>query len=389
MTSEDHILGHLRGCLDELTTFLVDLATMESPSSDPASQAPVFERVGGALECLGMQVRRPGSGRGGGQLCARPRDRGRGGPVQLLVGHVDTVWPHGTLESMPVVVEDGVLRGPGTYDMKAGVTQIVFALRALRETGHVPEVAPVVFLNSDEEIGSRESTDRLRRLARVANRAFVLEPSLEPGGRLKTTRKGIGRFTVTVKGRAAHAGLDPGGGASAILELSHQIQRLFALNDPDAGVSVNVGLIDGGLGVNVIAPESRAQVDVRVPTTADAERITAAILGLTPVNPEVRLEVSGGIGRPPMEPTPRNRLLWESARSLGERIGVALEEGAAGGGSDGNTTSQFTATLDGLGAVGDGAHASHEHVRLEALVERTALLALLLLSPPLPGAGTG
>jgi glutamate carboxypeptidase len=213
------------------------------------------------------------------------------------------------------------------------------------------------------------------------NRVFVLEPSLGPDGRLKTARKGVGRFTVKVKGRAAHAGLDPEKGASAILELAHVVQALFALNDAERGVTVNVGTIEGGLRPNVVAPESTAVIDVRVRTQADAERIEQAIHGLEPSVPGVELEIDGRIGRPALEPTPRNRQLWHLAKGLADELEMDLGEGLAGGGSDGNTTSQVTATLVGLGPVGDGAHASHEFLYLDETLERTALLALLLLAP--------
>jgi len=284
---------------------------------------------------------------------------------------------------MPFSVDGNIVRGPGVYDMKGGITQIIFALEAISHFGLQPCVVPIVFANSDEEIGSRESTRHISRLARMMNRVFVLEPSLGPDGRLKTTRKGVGRFTVKVKGKAAHAGLDPTQGASAILELSHVVQALFALNDHDAGVTVNVGNIEGGLRPNVIAPESSAIVDVRVQTRADADRIEKVIHDLKPSVPGTELEIDGRIGRPALEPTPRNRKLWHLAEKLSGQIGLDLKEGLAGGGSDGNTTSLFTATLDGLGPVGDGAHAPHEFLYVEETLERTALLTLLLLAPPL------
>jgi glutamate carboxypeptidase len=200
---------------------------------------------------------------------------------------------------------------------------------------------------------------------------------------LKTARKGIGRFTVTVAGEAAHAGLDPGAGASAILELSHVIQELFSLNDFDKGITVNVGTIDGGLRPNVVAPSSKAVVDVRVASREDAERIESAIANLQPATAGTSLHIDGGFGRPAMERTPANRQLWRLACRLGEELGLELEEGLAGGGSDGNFTSLHTATLDGMGAVGDGAHARHEHLRLGRTIEHAALLTLLLLAPPL------
>ena len=283
---------------------------------------------------------------------------------------------------MPLRVEGSHMRGPGVYDMKCGLVQIVFALRALREVGAVPPLTPLVFINTDEEIGSRESTRPLRRLARRVRRAFVLEPSLGPQGQLKTARKGVGHFLVRIQGKAAHAGLDPQAGASAILELSHVIQQLFALNAPEVGTTVNVGVIDGGLRANVIAPESRAQVDVRVLTDEEGARVERAILALRPQTPNTSIVVEGGISRPPMLRTPANQALWLQARQLGEQLHLDLEEGTAGGGSDGNLTSQYTATLDGLGAVGDGAHAAHEFVDLDQVPRRCALLSLLLLAEP-------
>jgi glutamate carboxypeptidase len=306
-----------------------------------------------------------------------------------MLGHCDTVWPLGTLENMPWQVQGNEIRGPGVYDMKAGLVEMLFAIEALRDLDLQAAVTPLCFINSDEEIGSRESTRYVRALARCVDRCLVLEPSLGPEGRYKTARKGVGRFTVKVRGKAAHAGLDPTAGASAILELSHVIQQLFALNDPDSGISVNVGIIDGGVMANVVAPESSAIVDVRVAGHDDAQRIETAIHGLEAKTPGVSLTIEGGIGRPPMERTPANRRLWQLASALAGELHLDLAEGAAGGGSDGNTTSQYTATLDGMGAVGDGAHAAHEFIYADQLPERCAMLALLLLAPPLGGESAG
>jgi glutamate carboxypeptidase len=283
---------------------------------------------------------------------------------------------------MPFLVDGDRVRGPGVYDMKGGLAQMVIAIATLQGLGLEPSVEPVLLINADEEVGSRESGHHVHRLARLACRAFVLEPSLGTEGRLKTERKGVARYTVFVQGRAAHAGLDPAAGASAILELSHVIQALFALNDPQRGVTVNVGTIDGGLRPNVVAPESRAVVDVRTRTIADAERVDAAIRAIRAVTAGTTLSVEGGLGRPPLEPTPRNQTLFEAARALGARVDLELEGGLAGGGSDGSTASQYTATLDGLGPVGDGAHAAHEYLEIGPTLERAALLALLLLAPP-------
>ena len=268
--------------------------------------------------------------------------------------------------------------------MKAGLIQAVFALKALACLQLEPAVTPVVLISSDEEIGSGDSEKWTRRLSRRSNRVFVLEPPLGKEGRLKTVRKGAGLFKVTVKGRAAHAGLEPEAGASAILELAYVIQKLAALNSPRNGITVNVGLIQGGLRPNVVAPEAHATVDVRVLRLQDIEFIQHAIQHLEPETAGVELQVAGRIDRAPLEKTPRNIFLWERAQMAAADLGFELKQGISGGASDGNITSLYTATLDGLGAVGDGAHAQHEFVYADRLPERAALLALLLLDPPVP-----
>ena len=371
------LLRHLRERRGQMVALLERLALEESPSSEPNRQSLVLDLLSAPLAGCGYSVRRVGN-----HLYARPLERGRR-RAQLLLGHCDTVWPLGTTKEMPVGSEGGIVRGPGVYDMKAGLVQMVFALEAISALGLEPSVTPVIFVNSDEEVGSPASTRHIRRLARVVERAFVMEPSLGLAGKLKTARKGGGRFSIVVEGQAAHAGLDPEGGASAILELSYLIQELFALNDPTRGTTVNVGKIDGGLSPNVVAPGCSAEVDVRVATLEDARRVQKSILSLEPVTSGTKVRIEGRIGRPPMEPTPRNYLLWRRARSVGEALGLELEEATAGGASDGNTTSPYTATLDGLGAVGDGAHAHHEFVYADAMVERSALLAALIMDPPI------
>ncbi len=377
------IFAKLHTKRDEMARMLTQTALLESPSGDPSAQDAVFDLFAARFADLGFRCRRLAGKASGGQLLAVARDYPKHASRQLLLGHCDTVWPHGTLEKMPVESRDGRLHGPGVYDMKGGLVQALFALAALRELGLQPEVAPLFFINSDEEIGSRESAAHIRRLAQVVDRAMVMEPSLGPSGCLKTSRKGVGRFVITVIGRAAHAGLDPEKGISAILELSHVVQALFALNDPQRGTTVNVGTIDGGMTPNVIAPESHAEVDVRVRTKADATRIEQAIHAIEPTVPGTELKISGQISRPPLEPTPGNRKLWQRAVDAAETLGINVDEGAAGGGSDGNWTSLYTPTLDGLGAVGDGAHALTEHVIEEKMAERAALLACLVLGEPI------
>ena len=373
----------LRGQREAMIQFVEQLALAESPSTVPEAQDTVFELLTAALQELNYKTIRVPGQLTGGYLYSRPHERPSHGPSQLLVGHCDTVWPMQTLSSMPVVAQNNTVKGPGVYDMKGGLTQMIFALKTLQSLELEPLVTPLILINSDEEIGSKESTASIRRLARLADRAFILEPSMGLHGKLKTARKGVGRFHIKVLGQPAHAGLEPGKGASAIVELSHLIQQLFEMNDPEKEISVNVGMVEGGIRPNVVAPQSSAVVDVRVPTQKDAEEITRRIHALKAQNPQVQVQVEGKIGRLPMEGTPANRKLWQQAKQAGRELGMELEEAFAGGGSDGNTTSLFTATLDGLGATGDGAHASHEYLLVDKMIERTLLLVSLLMLEPI------
>ena len=367
-----------------MLSMLKNAVSIESPSQLPNTQRPVFELFSSMLESMGYRCRFLSGKDSGGQMLAIPCNREKEQPQQLILGHVDTVWPLGTLETMPVESRQGCLHGPGSYDMKAGLVQAVFAVQTLRELGMTPPLTPIFFMNSDEEIGSHESASQIERLARVVNRTFVVEPSLGPRGKLKTQRKGVGRFQITVHGRAAHAGLDPEKGISAIHEISHVIQKLFTMNDATSGTSVNVGVIHGGMRPNVIAPECRVEIDVRVTTQQEARQIEKEIHAIHPTVEGTRLEIQGRIERPPMESTPGNQKLWQDARVTAEQLGIEIENAAAGGGSDGNWTSQYCPTLDGLGAVGDGAHAVHEHVVENKLPERSAFLACLLMTPAVP-----
>ena len=379
------LLHYLDGSRDRMAELLERLVLCESPSGDRASLAQVLQILCDAFTERGFRPQILVGKESGGMLLATPARRPRHRPYQLVLGHCDTVWPIGTLDTMPAKTDaDGTFWGPGSYDMKAGLVQGLFAIEALAAVEErALDVTPVFFINSDEEVGSHDSTRVITRLARWADRCFVLEPSLGPSGDLKTARKGVGRFWITVRGKAAHAGLDPGKGASAILELSHIIQKLFALNDVEKGITVNVGTIDGGLSPNMVAPESKAAVDVRVPTQADAERIEKVIHSIEAETPGTEVIIEGSVRRPPMERTPGNRRLWQLAQLGAEELGIQVEQAAAGGGSDGNTTSQFIPTLDGLGAVGSGAHAVTEHMVLDKMVERSALLARLMSYPPL------
>ncbi len=357
--------------------FLSRLVRAESPSTDPDAQQAVQGLVAEALDALGFAVTHLPGDETGGALYARPADRSKEAPTQLLLGHGDTVWPKGTLDDMPVTTEGDLLRGPGVFDMKAGLTSIVFALRALDALDLTPPVTPLLLVTSDEEIGSPESRPYIERLGRASERVYVLEPALGLDGKIKTARKGTGEVTITVRPTDAAAE------ANVVLELSQLVQHLYDLHDPERGVTINVGTIDG----NHIDDETgtsygRLVADVRVPTRKAADEVYGAIRDIEADTPGLTATVEGGLGRPPLERTPGNRRLWQLAQRLGDALGLELEEGQAGGGSDGNFTSQHTPTLDGLGAVGDGAHAEHEFIHVERTLDRCALLALLLLAPP-------
>ena len=369
-----------RAWLVETTAALVRL---ESPTTDKAAVDRCGCELASRLEAIGGRVTRLSRADRGDHLLAEfpSRSLGTGGCGSsqiLLLGHFDTVWPVGQLERMPLVERDGRLHGPGIFDMKAGIAIGMLAVRALLETG-APLTRRIVMLwTTDEEVGSASSRQAIEDEARRSDAVLVLEPSLA-GGALKTSRKGCGGYEVLVRGVSSHAGVDPAKGASAIHELAHQVVRIQALQDLARGVSVNVTTIQGGSRTNVIPDEARAFVDVRVPTMADAEAVDRALHALEPVDSRTQLAVSGGVDRPPMERSAAVARLYDQAREIARELGEDLAEGGTGGGSDGNFTAALgVPTLDGLGAIGEGAHALHEHVELSALPDRAALIAGLL-----------
>ncbi len=316
-TTAARVLDYVKGQSSSLAALVKALVEAESPSAQPEIHDEVRRVLRLALADVGYNSRETGVPEKPRHVFAVPADRPKGRPSQLLLGHFDTVWPIGTIQNRPFSIDGNTIHGPGSFDMKGGLAQIVLALGAIRDLELEVPVVPIVFVNADEEIGSRTSTRYVRWLAQHADRALVMEPALGTRGDIKTERKGIGRFTVTVHGKAAHAGLDPESGASAILELSHVIQTLFALNDVERGITVNVGTIDGGIQPNVVAPHSKAVVDVRVPTVADGEEIERVIHSIKPTTSDVRLHIEGAIGRPSMESTPRNQRLWTLAKEAG------------------------------------------------------------------------
>lgn len=356
------------------------LARIESPSHDKAAVDRCGDELARRLREIGGRVTRIPNAAAGDHLRAEFGPTADSSPDQvMLLGHFDTVWDIGTIERMPVIQRDGKLYGPGTFDMKAGIGLAMLAVRALAALADAPlPLRIVMFWSTDEEVGSRTSRALIEEEARKSLAVFVLEPSL-PGGAVKTSRKGVGEFLLEVTGVSAHAGIDPTKGVNAIHELAAMVSALAPLNDPARGTSVSVGVIAGGTRTNVVPEQARAQVDVRVPTMVEAARVDAFVRGLATANPRAALRIGGGIDRPPLERTAAVVELYEQARDVASTLGQALAEGGTGGGSDGNFTAAIgVPTLDGLGAIGDGAHAVHEHVEIDALSWRTALIAGLI-----------
>jgi len=357
-----------------------ELVERETPSRHESGLNDMAGLVADRLRAIGGQVELiPQPGYGAHLRAEFFAREGKDLPHVLVIGHLDTVWPVGTLERLPWrVTPEGTAHGPGIFDMKSGIAMAVESLDAIGTLGLETRHPVRVLLTCDEEIGSRTSRPLVEREARGAAAALVLEPPVT-GGIVKTARKGIGAFTIRALGRAAHAGLDPSKGVNAIIELAHQSLRLAALNDFETGTTVSVGLFSGGTALNVVPAEATAKVDVRFWTEAEGEKAVVAIQGLRPVLEGARLEVTGDVNRPPMQRTEKNMALFDQARSLAAEIGFELRDQAVGGGSDGNFTSALgIATLDGLGVDGAGAHADHEHIVIEDIPRRAALLTRLL-----------
>ena len=364
----------------EIVSLTSELAACESPSDSPAAinrqldlliektadiaTAKTFEsssQPGKFGNTLRLQFHLPGAEKEG-QI--------------LALGHSDTVWPLGTVKKMPVNVADGRLWGPGVLDMKAGLAFFIFAMRALRDW-NVPVSHEVVLLVvPDEEIGSTISRPLTEEEAKRSKCVLVLEPGTGFAGKLKTARKGVGDYQVFIKGKAAHAGVDFSSGASAILEAARQISEIAKFTDLERGITVNPGVISGGTRSNVIADSAQVHVDVRVNRLPDAAELDAKFRALRAVDDRCTVTVEGGLNRPPMERTAEIAALFHKAQALAESIGIRLEESSTGGGSDGNFTAALgVPTLDGLGGVGEGAHAPNESILLDRVADRVALLA--------------
>ena len=367
---------------DQIVSTIRELVEIESPSDNKAAVDRFAEAVAHRFAALGGEIRIHHATDSGNHLQVDFAGKSGSNPV-LLLGHYDTIYPLGTLASMPCQTMGNKLTGPGVFDMKSGIALMLHSIAALRDwnKGELPRPVSVLVV-SDEEVGSGSSRSLIESLARKAAAVLVLEPSFGLEGAVKTARKGVGGYQIKVTGKAAHAGLDPQKGANAIVELARQTVKVTAFTDLKKGITVSVGLVSGGSRTNVVPAEATAHVDVRIARLKDAAAIDKKMRSLRPFNRKCKLQVTGGISRPPMERTPAVAVLYAKAVAIARDLGWKLGEAAVGGGSDGNITASLgIPTLDGLGAVGDGAHAAHEYILITELPRRAALLAGLIEAP--------
>lgn len=377
----DPILACAHARRERTIALIRSLVECESPSNDAGAVNRFVELMADTMAPLGKVRTHPG-GRFGRHLTCEFDLPGRKKSGRLLaLGHSDTVWAVGTLQAMPFAERDGRLWGPGVLDMKSGIAFFVSAIAILREL-EIPVARRVLLqLNSDEEVGSPSSRALTERNASRSQAVLVLEPGTGLEGKLKTARKGVGDYLLTVRGRAAHAGIDFAAGANAILELARQVQKVAGFTNLDRGITVNPGVISGGTRSNVVAEEARAEIDIRVPRLRDAPALDRKFRALRPFDRRCSLAVTGGLNRPPLERTAGVVKLFRAAQKLARELGVELEESATGGGSDGNFTAALgIPTLDGLGGVGEGAHAANESILTGRIPDRIALLAKLVSS---------
>ncbi len=367
---------------DQIVATIRELVEIESPSDNKDAADRLAEVIAERFAQLGGEIRFHRAKDFGNHL--QVNFGGKSAKPVLLLGHYDTVYPVGTLASMPCSVVGNKLTGPGVLDMKSGIALMLHALAALqdwhKEESHGILPRPVtVLLVSDEEVGSDSSRAITESLAKKAEAVLVLEPAYGSQGAVKTARKGVGDYLVKVTGKASHAGLDFQKGVNAILELARQIEKISSFTELEKGLTVNVGVVSGGSRTNVVPAEATAQVDVRIARMKDAAGIDKKMRSLRPFNRKCKIEVTGGINRPPMERTAGVASLYAQAKAIARDLGWKLGEAAVGGGSDGNFTAALgIPTLDGLGAVGDGAHAPHEHILISELPRRAALIAGLI-----------
>lgn len=354
----------------------------ESASHDKAAVDRFGEIVARAWRARGASVSKLKQRKFGDHVRAElTNGRGSSAPQILVLGHLDTVYPLGTLQKSPFRISKGKAWGPGSFDMKGGLVLALFAADALRRARAVPGKRIVFLWTSDEEIGSESSRAIIEAEASRSEAVLVLEPALGPEGKLKTSRKGTGGVEILVTGRSAHAGIEPEKGVNAVHELAAQIERLTRMNDARRGITVQTTVVAGGTVSNVVPASARAEVDIRFSRLADAAQLERKLHSLRPILKGAKIEVRGGINRPPLERTRAVQKLFQQAHALMISMGLELAEGSTGGGSDGNLTGALgIPTLDGLGAIGNGAHSPLEHVVISAMPQRAALIAGLLLT---------
>jgi glutamate carboxypeptidase len=371
----DSFLRSARAKQKEMISCIRELVECESPSDDPAGITKFAKLFGGMLGDIARVRMYPGKH----VHCEFQLPGLRKHGQILALGHSDTVWPVGTLKTMPFRQSRGRLWGPGVLDMKAGLVFFVFAIRILRELDVPVHRKVVLQVNSDEEVGSPTSRVLTEKTARKSDAVLVLEPGTGLEGKLKTARKGVGDYRITVRGRAAHAGLDFEKGANAVVEMARQIERIAGFTRLKQGITVSPGVLQGGTRSNVVPAECHVEVDVRAPSASAQRYLERQFASLKAFDKRCTVEVAGGLNRPPMERSAEVRRLFQTAHMLGSDLGVTLDESSSGGGSDGNFTAALgIPTLDGLGAVGEGAHAPHESILINRIADRTALLAKLL-----------
>jgi glutamate carboxypeptidase len=378
------IFNTLQSRQTEIETFIQALVEVESPSGDEEGSRAVVDllvQAAGRLDCT-AEIERVDVPDFGQHLVIRTFQKQSDAGQILLVGHTDTVHARGTLSERPWRLDNGKIYGPGIFDMKANCALAIEVLRTLDELKIAPSFGVTLALTCDEEVGSLSGWPLLERVARSRDTryAFVMEPPAS-GGRVKTGRKGTGIFAIKVEGRAAHAGLEPEKGASAILELARQTEQLHAINLAGTGITLNVGVVHGGTRSNVVAAEAQGEIDVRFSTEAESLEIERILSSLKPIDERTKVFVSGGINRPPMERTAAVVALFEKARAIGNQLDFELGEAQVGGASDGNFLAAMgIPVLDGLGISGDGAHAAHEHIEAGDIARRGALIGGLLMS---------
>lgn len=378
ITTVESMLDWAKGQQKAFAAMLREMVECESPSDNPAAVNRFVELLSNRISGFAKLKTVPGGEFGKHLLCEFPAKRGA--EQVMILSHSDTVWPMGTLKTMPFREAEGRWWGPGSLDMKGGIAIFLFAMQGLRELGIPMPNKVLLQVNSDEEVGSTSSRPLTEANALKSKAVLVLEPGTGLTGKLKTARKGVGDYTVTVHGKASHAGVDFANGASAILELARQIEKIASFTDLDKGITVNPGVVSGGTRTNVVAAEATVEVDIRVQRLRDAPGLDRRFRSLKAVDKRCSVSVTGGLNRPPMERSPGVVKLYRAAQQVGRTMGIELEESLTGGGSDGNFTAALgIPTLDGLGPVGEGAHATHESILIDRVPDRIALLAGLLI----------